>query len=856
MKKKQYQMLRKGLETIATEYSNFLQDLQKKSETLQNPQELHLLSMETEEILKNWLKEQLSKIQSIFNEKKHEPTHHENSLKLFKEYYDKILHAGTCATLLGKSPKIVTKSIPAFELFSAYHSFLNAGLCEEISKKDIDLILKDTEEFLNIDTEEEKESFRYLNKMKDKINDFEEENEEKKDKYLIFKQEVIKNVKIISNLIKATREQKDLILEKAKEILNKFISKAKKNEVIIRKDVNSLTNAGAIIYAVIISNQNMPEISALKISKMIGTHDKAVYKLYKNWYKDLVNKKDFNFQYVQLGRSRRILSLYLFKLFNGTENEISELILRLKKIEVLNLVSQLKRSFTTTEVHELLTHLKKEEIETYQDMAVNYPDTFNKFFSDLIEIIKLLIISNKTHKIIGADFSLIHFTKFLMENDINLCLNENGLVNVITDIFKFLRKYNYDHFPSLMRESEKSTTDNKRIDRERREVVGNRIKLFVMKHIYKGKYFDDKNGITVCPDCLNEGFIINTTFPRIRSKEFHHEDIRIEGYEARELFSLFVNDRGNPYFLQDLIKKMEDESVVLKCGSHHSIVSSIYFNYFKKLISWENIPDEFPYKDIFDLPAEIINILVMICVEELSFPDLNELSNHYSIYGIRGQIVYFLKKRYIIDRIYGGVCPCCGEFNTRDHLPSFEFNHLNDFTMNKRKVPNLYLSPCSKLVKELEKEVGAFICRNCHFVIHNDISRVDNIYDDQNIINEVIKDYRNTIRNYKQKLINTNKSIKNPLTSEITKYKALKNYLIAIYEISKEKEVVNNIDLMNKMGKASSTINDFFKKRKNLLEKYGRIIDGKITQYYMNHEGKRIIRLIYYFRDYYRNLLL
>lgn len=883
MKKKHYQMLRKGLETIAREYANFLQELQKKSEELYDPRELHLLSMETEELLKGWLKDQLNKIQDIYEEENNESQYHKESLILLKEKYDKILHAGTCVALLGKSPKIVTRTVPAFELFSAYHSFLNAGLCKEITREDIESLLEDTEKFLNVDAKDllniqenkENESFRYLDNMKNEIKHFNEGNKEAKNKYSKFRQEVMNDIKKVITLIKATEEQKESILEKSEDVLDRHILRAKKNEIIIRKDANPLTNAAAIIYAVTISNQSMPKISGVKMSKIIGAYNKAVSKLYNNWYKDLARKINFDFRSVKLGRSRKIISLYLFKLFIGADNDISELTLRLKKIYTLGFVSRLREVFTSKEEHDILKQLTEEEIETYQDMACNYPDTFTKFFSDLIHIIKLLIISNKSHMIIGADFSILHFVRFLMERGINLCLIENGLVKVISDIFKFLRKNHFDHFPAPIKSAENSMSGDERIDTERREVVGNRIKLYVMKHIYKGKYFDITNGVAICPDCLNEGFIVNTSSPRIRSKEFHHEDKRIEGYEARDLYELYISDRGNPYFLQDLIKKMEDESVVLKCGSHHSIINAIHFHYFRKLISWENVPNEFLYKDIFDLPAEVINILVMICVDNFNFPvtldtklrskepNINELSEFYSVYGIRGQIIYFLKKRYIIDQIYGGICPACGEFNTKEHLPAFEFNHLYELRklmpkerekFRKRKVPDLYFFPCSKLVKELEKERGGFVCRNCHFVIHEDISRVDKIYDDQNIIREVLIDHKNTIKKYKQNLIYIKDSIKNPLTAENEKYRALMDYLFALFEISKEKGVVTSIDLMNKMGRDSSNISRFFRGRKDILEKYGRIVVGKPTKYYMNDEGKRIVRLMYYFRDYYSNL--
>jgi len=88
------------------------------------------------------------------------------------------------------------------------------------------------------------------------------------------------------------------------------------------------------------------------------------------------------------------------------------------------------------------------------------------------------------------------------------------------------------------------------------------------------------------------------------------------------------------------------------------------------------------------------------------------------------------------------------------------------------------------------------------------------------------------------------------------------NYLIAVFEISeKTLDGVTRVELANEMGRdTSNNISDigrFFGRRKNILEKYVRIVAGQTqtspTRYYMTDEGRRIVRLMYYFRDYYRN---
>ena len=110
----------------------------------------------------------------------------------------------------------------------------------------------------------------------------------------------------------------------------------------------------------------------------------------------------------------------------------------------------------------------------------------------------------------------------------------------------------------------------------------------------------------------------------------------------------------------------------------------------------------------------------------------------------------------------------------------------------EKKIARLYEGlSCSEIAKELARQKGGYVCHNCHFVTHKDISTVSEIYDDQNIIREVLKDIETAIRKYKQKLIqnliHSRISIKDPLKPEISKYKSFMEYLIALFEVSERK---------------------------------------------------------------------
>jgi len=174
----------------------------------------------------------------------------------------------------------------------------------------------------------------------------------------------------------------------------------------------------------------------------------------------------------------------------------------------------------------------------------------------------------------------------------------------------------------------------------------------------------------------------------------------------------------------------------------------------------------------------------------------------------------------------------------------------------------LYNRPSSEIVKEMEIEKGGYVCHNCHYVIHEDVSRAKKIYD-ENIFDNVLNDNQTTKRNFEQNLIHYNQSIKDILVPENSDFKSFLEYLTALFEISEKKTIMNEEEgvsrqeLKRYLEQKSSVWQDVFENRE-LSKKYIRIVEGARngkppTKYYINDEGRRIVRLIYYFRDYYKN---
>jgi hypothetical protein len=350
--------------------------------------------------------------------------------------------------------------------------------------------------------------------------------------------------------------------------------------------------------------------------------------------------------------------------------------------------------------------------------------------------------------------------------------------------------------------------------------------------------------------------------PIIRAKEFHHIEEREFSYTVEELFKLFNENRGNPYFLEFLVNKAEEENIELYCRCHHTLLQYSYFDIFKKLICWEDIPRDFP-QDLSKLPPEIIQALIWVCVD--SYYDLKEVKSNPEKREIRGLIAWFIKKKYIIDVIYNGLCPICKEFNTEDHLMAIAFHHL--FTLEelspdervkerKKRDMDLYNLPCSDIVSELEKQIGGYICGNCHMILHSNDLLVNGIFNDQNK-SALVQQYIETAeKRFNNNLIRNTKKIRDILSLDFRMKRSFIDYFFAFSDILKENKIININSIIDKLGVSSSTVNSFFLKRRSLLEKYGSIIIGKSyrpTEYHLNNYGITILRLLQYFKVYYYN---
>lgn len=633
-------------------------------------------------------------------------------------------------------------------------------------------------------------------------------------------------------LINGTEKEKEIILSKSIEIFKNYISRAENNEFTIRKTVNARNVAISIIYAATRRMEVMSKITMEYLSSISGISPANIGRHYNKYFGHLHPR---NLYYPHgFSNIRNIFSLYFFEKMKDNKVELSKIVLTLQDRILKNDI-------------DLSKNLEKKDFNKLYKMVSQDPNNFSKYFSDLGEVIKQLIISSKIHKKIGATLVIRPLTDFLENNDINLFQTSENFYKSVMDIVNYLKKSEYANFFPIHLNTPKNLSKNqikynRAISRDYRKIIGSKLKLYVIKNIYNGKYSED--GYGQCPECLKEGK--NTKISRLRALEFHHRTESKEvAFNENYFYHLFSENRANPNFLEDMISLMESEKLILVCRNHHKVLfHNKYYRYFRHLINWKNL---------FYLPAEVIHILIRTSVDNFS-KTKNRSKEEKN--DIRKYIKRKLRKKYIIENYYGDVCPTCKEFSIKGFLPAFIGHHLDEKTKTVR-FAKIYDLPCSEIAHIIKKERGGYICANCHTVIHNKyIHLFEKIYEDKNIAKNVLEDYNHVNSGFTPFQFIGN--IKDPLKTSIRMHGSFEKYLTAIFEISKFGYEVTTTSLMKYLGiKDNATILNFFKKNSSFINSNVDIISGKAynpTVFNLTSKGKELIKLIYYFKDYYQSL--
>ena len=171
---------------------------------------------------------------------------------------------------------------------------------------------------------------------------------------------------------------------------------------------------------------------------------------------------------------------------------------------------------------------------------------------------------------------------------------------------------------------------------------------------------------------------------------------------------------------------------------------------------------------------------------------------------------------------------------------------------------------CSEIVKNLEQEKGTDSCGNCHSVISYNHSKnyknefLEKIFTDNSHLVKVIEDISRT--NEKIRNLFFNSSIKNPLKRKIMIKENFIKYLNAIFELSQLGDKVTPNRIKNYIGVHRSAVLQFFREKVSFIEQYINIEDGiqgnlsNTIEYSLTDFGKKTVKLLSHFKDYYKSL--
>lgn len=286
------------------------------------------------------------------------------------------------------------------------------------------------------------------------------------------------------------------------------------------------------------------------------------------------------------------------------------------------------------------------------------------------------------------NFNVINkFAKYSLQLDLI-----SSIVNVLRDNFP-------DNF-SLRYKSQQNGLDENELDAIRKQKnkfwAINQTYTFFGNDIYFEKSF---NGVCEHPDC-------NISFIYLPALEMHHDTL----------------SKNNPLYLSfSTIMRRRRESIPKLIESQMGGFSLLCRNHHRS----EKVSSFYDYLDLFNLNSFYydINGKLFSIHDFQSIYDnrYNFLVDQYS-YEITNKILYYMKKRYIYEFIFGRnyICPCCKNVSFIDQMYMFDAHHTDSFikTVNIKDFIEDTHSIKDILLKFIDEEC-VYICGNCHAMINS-----------------------------------------------------------------------------------------------------------------------------------------
>lgn len=269
-------------------------------------------------------------------------------------------------------------------------------------------------------------------------------------------------------------------------------------------------------------------------------------------------------------------------------------------------------------------------------------------------------------------------------------------------------------------------------------------KLCILTNIYDGKF---------------NGKWCNCDLPLIYlpAIDFHHQDKNLKQINWR-------NNRFKNW--KKIMLNFEKESVIPLCRNCHSLENAKIFSNFREIILKE---------DLFEFSAEEIHRIIYNYVTK----KVTKYSKNYKF-----RVIEWVKKRFVIEKLYDGKCIGCRNTDIFINLPALEFHHISGSDeANKLRWVQLKKYSIKEIIRILLNENCICLCSNCHTLLHSTQFKeiVSSILGKKhsNVYHSVYSDLQKNIDNFEFKSIN----IKDPLDLLFKQGDAWKKYILHIYSI-------------------------------------------------------------------------
>ena len=474
-----------------------------------------------------------------------------------------------------------------------------------------------------------------------------------------------------------------------------------------------------------------------------------------------------------------ICELIYYKISRGTQTntELKRRIIYGLKFKDLD--QFLENKFPKTYLDEISNKLNKDDFEI----------PVKNYIEDLFGIVYKMYSLNKDNKFIN--FS--RFVAELIEEGITLGATERGLETIIPEIYVHLKNSFNNEF-KLKRARRKSSKIPKSAKRSI-EFFSKKLKL--SREIYNGLY-DGK--------CVSKNCIVD--FKLLPALEFHHKN-------TNNKISTFNDIAYKKY--DDIKAELSVQQVELICNNCHSCKDSTTFNNYKELVMQENL-----FYDDSGHPnsPKIINDIIDTYILEKLRLDNRVSDFHKRRYDVK----VWIKKRYIIEKLFNGQCINCGE----QRLPSLEFHHVKPESKQKVWGDIFRIWNTRKIIYDfIIKEGCVCLCANCHSLINspnfkNYCTEILEIEDKSEIL-EIYNKLEKNILEFYEKVRNEYSGIHfdDPLKKLFEKGDTWKETLIHIYYLSSLKKGFTNKELniiIGKHVKVNKLLNKGYIRKKGKIE--------------------------------------